>query len=141
MRKIATIGFQIWLLATIALRIAGQFVFRDAGVAAIGLVMLVSVPLMVLVARGVLAGLPPADRALGAIALVAPGMVLDTFSTIWFGRVFPNMRADLAAVFGGWLLLCNAAVLLTAALWRTPASSEPILAAGEVRSRRAASSL
>ena len=139
MRRIATIGFQIWLVATIALRIAGQFVFRDAGVAAVVLVLLVSVPLMVLVARGVLAGLPPGDRALGAIALVAPGMVLDTFSTIWFARLFPNMRADLAAVFGGWLLLCNAAVLLTAALWRAPASSEPILATGKAASRTASS--
>ena len=35
-------------------------------------------------------------------------MLLDTVSTIWFTRVFPNIRPDAAAVFGGWLLLCNA---------------------------------
>jgi hypothetical protein len=72
---------------------------------------------MILVARAVLGSLAPGERALGAIALVTPGMLLDTFSTIWFTRVFPNIRPDAAAVFGGWLLLCNAVVLLTAALW------------------------
>src|SRR5450432_966461 len=90
MRRIAVVGFSIWLGATIALRVLGQFVFRDAGVGRILLVLLVSLPLMVLVARAVLAGLAPAERALGAIALVAPGMLLDTISTIWFARIFPN---------------------------------------------------
>ena len=128
MQRFATAGILIWLGATIVLRIAGQFVFRDTGLAATVLVLLVSVPLMVLIARGVLAGVPPADRTLGAIALVTPGMVLDTFSTIWFARVFPNMRPDVAALFGGWLLLCNAVVLLTAALWREPVRTGRALA-------------
>jgi hypothetical protein len=49
-------------------------------------------------------------------------MVLDTISTIWFARVFPNMRPEAAAAFGGWLLFCNVIVLLTAALWRRTGS-------------------
>jgi hypothetical protein len=118
MRKIAAVGLAIWLAATIALRVVGQLVFRDADVWRILFVLLISVPLMILVAQAVLGSLAPAERALGGIVLVAPGMLLDTFSTIWFTRVFPNIRADAAAVFGGWLLLCNAVVLLTAALWR-----------------------
>jgi hypothetical protein len=118
MRRIAAVGFAIWLGATVALRALGQIVFRDPGVGRTLVVLLVSVPLMILVARAVLGGLPPAERALGAIALVAPGMLFDTFTTIWFTRVFPNIRPDAAQVFGGWLLLCNVVVLLTAALWR-----------------------
>src|SRR5262245_24842150 len=110
MRKIAFVGFMIWLAATAALRLGGQFVFRDAGGAGTAALLLVSVPLMILVARAVLAHVR--DRALGAIALVAPGMLLDTFSTMWFARVFPNIRSDAAAAFGGWLLLCNVVVLL-----------------------------
>jgi hypothetical protein len=100
------------------LRIAGQFVFRNPGGIGTVTLLVVSVPLMIAVARAVLGGLPPEERAVGAIALVAPGMLLDTFSTIGFARVFPNIRVDAAAVFGGWLLLCNVVVLLTAALWR-----------------------
>ena len=118
MTRIAAVGFAIWLGATIMLRLGGQFVFRDSGGAGTWLVLLVSVPLMIVVARAILGGLAPAERALGAIALVAPGMLLDTFSTIWFTKVFPNIRADAAAAFGGWLLLCNVVVLLTAALSR-----------------------
>ena len=116
MTKIAGVGFAIWLGATIMLRLGGQFIFRDSGGVATLLVLLVSVPVMIVVTRAVLGGLRPAERALGAIALVAPGMLLDAFSTIWFTKAFPNIRADAAAVFGGWLLLCNVVVLLTAAL-------------------------
>ena len=134
MKKIAAVGFGIWLGASIALRIVGQFVFRDATGAGTMLVLLVSVPLMIFVARAVLGGLRPTERALGAIALVAPGMLLDTFSTIWFSNVFPNIRPDAAAAFGGWLLLCNVVVLLTAALWgvRTR-SGEPATVSGDQR--------
>jgi hypothetical protein len=121
MRRIVAVGFAIWLGATVALRVAGQFVFSERGVAGTLVLLLVTLPLMVLVTRAVLAGVR--DRALGAIALVAPGMLLDTFSTIWFARVFPNIRADAAPLFGGWLLFCNVVVLLTAALWRRAESA------------------
>jgi hypothetical protein len=125
-RRLAAVGFAIWLAATVMLRIAGQFVFRSPGGMGAVALLVVSVPLMIVVARAVLASLPPEERALGAIALVAPGMLLDTFSTIGFARVFPNIRVDAAAVFGGWLLLCNVVVLLTAALWRAPMVRGPV---------------
>ncbi len=57
------------------------------------------------------------ERALAAIAVVAPGMLLDTISSIWFARIFPNIRADAAGLFGGWLLFCNLVVLLTAVMY------------------------
>jgi hypothetical protein len=52
--------------------------------------------------------------------LVAPGMVLDSLTTIWFSSVFPNIRPGAAGIFGGWLLFCNVVVLLTAAVWQRP---------------------
>ena len=115
MKRIALVGFAIWLAATVALRFAGQLVFRgsDAGTL---LLFAVSLPVMVLVARAVLGGVR--DRTLGAIALVAPGMLLDSLTTIWFSRAFPNIRGDAAPIFAGWLLFCNVVVLLTAALMR-----------------------
>jgi uncharacterized protein DUF5367 len=109
MKRIAIVGFAIWAGATIALRLAGQYVFRDG--AAIPL-LIVTLPLMIAVALLALRG--QERRATAAIVLVAPGMLLDTISAIWFPVVFPNIRADAAGLFGGWLLFCNVVVLLTA---------------------------
>ena len=110
MRRVAITGFVIWAAATIALRLAGQFAFRSPV-----LLFLVSLPAMILVARAVLVRFRASgERALAAIVLVAPGMLLDTISAAWFSRIFPNIRPDAAGVFGGWLLFCNVVVLLTA---------------------------
>src|SRR5207244_9232705 len=112
MKRFAIVGLIIWAVATIALRLGGQFIFRDTGSATPILLLIISLPLMIAVAIAVLRDAE--QRALAAIALVAPGMLLDTFSSIWFSRVFPNIRADAAGLFGGWLLFCNIVVLLTA---------------------------
>jgi hypothetical protein len=110
MRRVAITGFAIWAAATIALRLAGQFVFRSPL-----LLFLVSLPAMILVARAVLVRFRTArERALAAIVLVAPGMLLDTISAARFGSIFPNIRPDAAGLFGGWLLFCNVVVLMTA---------------------------
>lgn len=117
MKGLAIRGFLIWAVATAALRLAGQYVFR--GGSGIPL-LLVSLPLMIGVA---LALLRPyritEERALGAIVLVAPGMILDTVSAMWFPTIFPNIRADAVGPFGGWLLFCNVVFLLTAISTRT----------------------
>jgi hypothetical protein len=102
MKRIVIAGFLIWLAATIALRLAGQYVFRAIDTAAAVRLLAISLPLMIYVAFAILRRTD--QRALGAIALVAPGMLLDTISTIWFPQVFPNIRADAAPLFGGWIL-------------------------------------
>jgi hypothetical protein len=117
MKGLAIRGFLIWAIATVALRLAGQYVFR--GGSGIPL-LLVSLPLMIGVALALLRPHRIAEeRALGAIVLVAPGMILDTVSAMWFPTIFPNIRADAAGLFGGWLLFCNVVVLLTAISTRT----------------------
>jgi hypothetical protein len=107
MKRYAITGFAIWAGATIALRLVGQYVFQSPVV-----LFAVSLPAMITVALMVLRDAE--QRALAAIALVAPGMLLDTISAIWFPRIFPNIRPDAAGLFGGWLLFCNIVVLLTA---------------------------
>jgi cytochrome bd-type quinol oxidase subunit 2 len=110
MRRVAITGFVIWAAATIALRLAGQFVFRSPLP-----LFLVSLPAMIFVTCAVLVRFRTSrERALAAIVLVAPGMLLDTISAAWFSSIFPNIRPDAAALFGGWLLFCNVVVLLTA---------------------------
>jgi len=123
MKRIAVTGFIIWLVATIALRLGGQYVF---GRLPATLLLLITLPVMVLVARAVLGHLPTREqRALGAIALVSPGMLLDTISAIWFPLIFPNIRIGCSGLFGGWLLFCNVVVLLTAVLFRpSPRATE-----------------
>jgi uncharacterized protein DUF5367 len=112
MRRLLLAGFLIWAGATIALRLGGQYVFRTTGTAAAVSLLAVSLPIMVAVALLVLRN--TAQWAVGAIYLVAPGMLLDTISSIWFSKIFPNIRSDGAGLFGGWLLFCNVVVLLTA---------------------------
>jgi hypothetical protein len=107
----AFLGFLIWLGATVGLRLGGQYVLRDTSTRTAVLLLVVSLPLMVLVAWLVLRNMP--DKLLAAIALVVPGMLLDAVSAIWFSRVFPNIREDAAGLFGGWLLFCNMVVLVT----------------------------
>lgn len=117
MKRFVITGFLIWAGATIALRLAGQYIFRYPAA-----LMVLSLPAMIAVAIAILANAN--NRALAAIALVAPGMLLDTISSIGFTRVFPNIRPDAAGVFGGWLLFCNIVVLLTAVTYAPRRASE-----------------
>ena len=115
MKRMAVAGFVIWAVATAALRLGGQYVFRGGSPI---LLLVITIPAMMAVAIALLQRYQlPEQRALAAVALVAPGMLLDTISAIWFSAVFPNIRSDAAGAFGGWLLLCNVVVLLTAVLW------------------------
>jgi len=116
MKRLITTGFAIWLVATIALRLAGQWIVKPGALWAIALLG-VSAPLMFMLPRGLFERFA-VDRnryALAGIALVAPGMLLDTISAIWFPQVFPNMQPEAAGVFGGWLLFCNVLALVSAA--------------------------
>lgn len=58
-------------------------------------------------------GVTETAQVQAAIALVVPGMVLDTFAVAWFETVFPNMVPGAAKYFGGMLLLAYASVLLS----------------------------
>jgi hypothetical protein len=115
MKRYAVTGFAIWAAATLFLRFGHGGLFRIPA----PLLLAITLPLIVVVAWMVLRD--ARQRALAAIALVAPGMLLDTISTIWFARIFPNIPADAAGLFGGWLLFCNVVVLLTAVTMRSRA--------------------
>jgi len=118
MRRIVLIGLAIWLAATVALRLWGQHLFDPDRMASFILLLGCSIPLMAWLPRRIFArqSIPPSEWAAAAIALAAPGMLLDTLSTVSFSVVFPNIRPDAAALFGAWLLLCNATALISAAL-------------------------
>ena len=117
MKRLAVAGFALWLAATIALRFAGQWIFHAGIGPGVAVLLTISGVLMWRLPRGIFAAMRVAreDYAVGAIALVAPGMLLDTFSAIAVSRVFPTLAPEAAGLFGGWLLLCNIIALLSAA--------------------------
>jgi phage-related holin len=116
MKRMVVTGFIIWLIATIALRLGGQYVFGHVSAL---LLLLMTLPVMAFVTRVLLQRYVTIEqRALAAVALVAPGMLLDTISAVWFPAIFPNIRAGCSGLFGGWLLFCNVVVLLTAVWYR-----------------------
>lgn len=117
MKRYAITGLVIWAAATIALRFAGQHVMRNPLI-----LLAISLPVMIYVAMAIVGHAQ--DRARAAIAVVAPGMLLDTISAIWFVHIFPNIDPSAAGVFGGWLLFCNVVVLLTAVTY-APRRTQP----------------
>jgi Family of unknown function (DUF5367) len=133
MRKLALAGLGIWLGASIALRVLGQFLLDPSSAGRVAALLVVSAPVMFYLPRR-LFRVFAIDRAAfgrGAAALVVPGMVLDALATIWFPAAYPNMRPDAAGLFGGWLLFCNAVALVGAAT----TSERPSPAAGLPRLR------
>ena len=123
MTRVGIIGVVIWAVATAALRLWGEWLFVSVDLSRALLLLAVSLPLMIAVAISVLGHFRGPENARAAIVLVAPGMLLDTISAVAFSSVFPNIRADAAGLFGGWLLFCNGVVLVTSAvLANRPAS-------------------
>ncbi|HEX9459369.1 MAG TPA: DUF5367 family protein [Thermoanaerobaculia bacterium] len=126
MKRLLIAGFVIWLVATIALRIAGQWVLNPDRPLSMIALLAISGLLLYRLPRALFASLAIAEnqRALGGIVLVAPGMFLDTVSAVCFSTVFPNIRPDAAGLFGGWLLLCNVVALVSAATSKAAARHE-----------------
>jgi len=116
MTKLALAGLGIWLGATVALRLWGQYLL-DPSVAGVAALLVVSAPIMFYLPRRLFraARIERASFGRAAAVLVAPGMLLDAIATIWFPLVYPNIRPEAAGLFGGWLLFCNAIALIGAA--------------------------
>ena len=112
------VGFGIWLLATLAFRIAGQAFFRVEDPVWLAGLWLVTILAMLALAFALFRwqGLARAQRFEAAVLLVISGMVLDALVVQGFSAVFPNMPAEAAGSFGAWLLAAYASVLSAAFL-------------------------
>ncbi|PID69266.1 MAG: hypothetical protein CR989_02575 [Flavobacteriales bacterium] len=108
------IGFIIWLLATIAFRVAGQYFFlTDNAVILIGLYLMV-IPFFGFVTNWVFNKfkLNKLQAVKSAAIMVLPGMIFDTFCIEFFALVFPNLPETDGATFGSWLMWAYATVLV-----------------------------
>lgn len=115
-------GLIIWFVATIGLRLAGQYLLRPADPLGTFILFAVSFPLMAWLVRRLCTGvhLPPEQFLAGAVSVALPTLLLDPFSCVFFPVLFPNMAPQVAGVFGGWLLWCCAGAIVGALVpqWR-----------------------
>ncbi|WP_411968605.1 DUF5367 family protein [Haloferax sp. YSSS75] len=113
-RVLLGVGLAIALLAGLVFRIVGHLVLDPANPLVVGVIFVLTVPLMWGLAVGVFRwrGIEGVERREGAVLLVVPGMLVDAFSTALFSVVYPNMSLAAAGLFGGLLLLAYATVLV-----------------------------
>lgn len=107
-------GLAVWAAATVALRLAGQYLFDPANLLVTIIVFAATPPgqlgLGFILFR--LKGLSPVEQYQAAVWLCLPGIFLDTVSMVFFANVFPNIAGSMQGVFGGWLLLAYGTILL-----------------------------
>ena len=108
------IGFTIWLLATIAFRVAGQYFFLTDNSIVLIVLYLAVIPVLGFVANWVFNKykLKKLEAVQSAVIMVLPGMIFDTFCVEYFAWVFPNLPETDAATFGSWLMWAYATVLV-----------------------------
>ena len=117
MRRFVWIGLAVWLLATLAIRLWGQAVFRTRSAAEWALLfgvtaVAIAVPISLLVRS-----LPTREAGLrAAVLVVLPGLLLDTGSVLWFRSFFPNLFEVAGMPFAA-LLLWAYAIALLAGVW------------------------
>lgn len=113
--SILVIGFLIWLLATLAFRLAGQYFFITESSIVLTILYAALIPAMTIISivtfkKFKLSGL---ENVAAAVLMVLPGMIIDTFVIQFFEDLFPNMPASRAATFGSWLMWAYSIVLVT----------------------------
>jgi hypothetical protein len=112
------IGVIVWLGATLAMRVAGQFFFHHDSAAWMAVnftAMLIAMPLLAY-AIFQWRRVPVTQRAAAAVAVAVPGMLLDVLTTYFFAQTFPNVNAAGDGAWGAWLLF-SYALFLVPVLW------------------------
>lgn len=112
------IGFLLWLIATIAFRLIGQYLLDSTNTAlAIGL-FIATLPLMIIVTTAVYVWqqVKAIERPKAALLLALPGMLLDVGSVLFFPIVFPNIDPNANVLFASLMLWGYSSILITGVL-------------------------
>ena len=109
-QRLLACGFVGWLIATAALRMAGQYVLRPGRWTGAVVLLVASFGLMAWFMQRLCRKLPlrPEQRFGAVLSLWLPTLLLDPISIAFFSSVFPNIDPSMAGVFGGWMLCCCA---------------------------------
>jgi len=117
MRRFLWIGLGVWLVATLAIRLAGQHVLRAGSSTQLALLFAVTAVVIAVLVSRLVRRLPTQDAGLrAAVLIVLPGLLLDTGSVLWFRSVFPNLP-EMAGMSFAALLLWAYAIALLAGVW------------------------
>ena len=116
-------GLVLWLVGTVALRLAGQRLLPPGHSIAAILLLIGGAAGSAWLVRRLCAGarLSREEWLDGAVAVVLPTLCLDAFSATFFPTVFPNIAPAAAGFFGGWMLACCAGALIGVTLGQTAA--------------------
>jgi predicted neutral ceramidase superfamily lipid hydrolase len=108
MRKTLLLGIIIWIAATMAIRLWGQYLLQPGQTWQILLLYLISFIAMMWLVRKICNWLAVQKESWinAASLLILPTLVLDSFSCLYFASVFPNIDSAAAGAFGGWMLIC-----------------------------------
>jgi Family of unknown function (DUF5367) len=111
------LGFLVWLIATIALRLLGQFLLDPMNltltiVMFVGLVLLVPIMSAIYIWQNVAIQ----DRSTVAMQIALPGMLLDVGSILFFPVVFPNIDPTANVLFAALMLWGYSLVLISGCL-------------------------
>lgn len=112
------IGFSIWLIATIAFRLIGQYLLDPTHfLLSIGLFLATTIAMFVIVS-GVYSWqqVKVAERPKAALLIALPGMLLDVVSVLLFPAVFPNIDPNANILFAGLMLWGYSSILATSFL-------------------------
>lgn len=109
--RILRIGALLWLAGTVAIRLVGHRLLHAHDPWQTVILYLLSFVLMALVARRILHRLDRDSWPTATTLLILPTLILDPFSCLFFGTIFPNIDSAAAGIFGGWMLIfCGGAV-------------------------------
>ena len=119
-KRLFLYGLTIWIIATIALRLGGQYLLHPDHLVGTLILFAVIFPLTAWLVRSLCQGLnlPERDWPAAAVTLLLPTLLLDPFSSTFFTVLFPNMDPKTAGLFGGLMLWCCAAALIGASFGR-----------------------
>lgn len=109
------IGFVIWLLATLMVRMAGQWLFVPGNWVLVVVLNLITFAAMLGLAQAIYRrfGVESEQRSQVAVWLALPGLLLDGLLSLFMGVAFPNIALEAQHLFAGWLLLAYGAVFLS----------------------------
>jgi Family of unknown function (DUF5367) len=113
-------GFLLWIIGTVAIRLAGQAILHPGRPHSTVILYLVSFVLMAHFIPRIPCSLKlDKDSRFAAISLlILPTLLLDPFSCLFFSTIFPNIAPAAAGLFGGWMLICCAGAVTGAFLQR-----------------------
>jgi hypothetical protein len=107
-RRALLAGIAIWIIGTIAVRLAGDRLLHPDRLTWSLALYAVSFVAMAFLVRGicVLLRIDRDSWPAAATLLILPTLLFDPFSCLFITTVFPDLEPGAAGLFGGWMLIC-----------------------------------